>query len=81
MRKMNESDNQTQSLLDALITDLIAEWPLEAIVNAANLDKNEFRILELTLRKIVKYRLDQLYETGNEELKRECIVLSGAKTH
>ena len=65
------------SLLDALIIDLIAEMPLEARVSTANLDDNEFRILDLTLRKIVKYRLEQLNDTGNEELKRECIALSG----
>ena len=74
---MNDSDNQTSNLLDALLTDLIDEMPLEAKVSTANLDDNEIRILELTLRKIVNYRMEQLNDTGNEELKRECIALSG----
>ena len=77
---MNKPDNSTPSLLDALITDLIAEMPLEARVSTANLDDNEIRILELTLRKYVKYRLDQLNDTGNKELKKECIALSGKES-
>ena len=74
---MNKTNNSTPGLLDALITDLIAEMPLEVKVSTANLDDTEIRILELTLQKIVKYRLEQLNDTGNEELKRECIALSG----
>ena len=56
---MNSKDHNTQSLLNALITDLIAEMPLEARVSTANLEENEIRILQLTLRKYVKHRLDQ----------------------
>ena len=42
MRKMNDPDD---SLLDALITDLIDELPLESRVKAANLDEDELRAL------------------------------------
>ena len=77
---MNSRDHSTQSLLDALITDLIAEMPLEERVSTANLEENEIRILQLTLRKYVKHRRDQLNETGNEELKKECIKISGIES-
>jgi hypothetical protein len=51
------------------------------IISIANLDDNENRILELTLNKIVKFRLDQLNDSVNEELKRESIGFAGKKTH
>jgi hypothetical protein len=73
---MDRPEKSTTSLIDALITELIAEMPLEARVSTANLDDSEIRILELMLQKIVKYRIDQLNDAGNEELKRECIKLS-----
>ncbi len=77
---MNSRDHNTQSLLDALITDLIAEMPLADRVRTANLEENEIRIPQLTLRKYVKHRFDQLTETGNEKLKKECIKISGIRS-
>ena len=55
---MNKTDNRAPDLLNVIITDLIAEMPLEARVSTANLDDDEIRILELKLQKIVKYRLE-----------------------
>ena len=52
---MNES-----SLLDALITDLIAEMPLETRVSVANLDDSEIRVLKLALGKYLKSRLEEI---------------------
>jgi hypothetical protein len=78
--KMNNTDHNTPYLLDALITDMIAEMPLEDRVSTANLEESEIRILQLTLRRYVKHRLDQLNETGNEKLKKECIAVTGIKS-
>jgi hypothetical protein len=74
---MNSTDHSVPTLLDALITDLIAEMPLEDRVNIANLSDSDIRILELTLSKYLKYRLDQFNESGNEQLLKECIELTG----
>jgi hypothetical protein len=74
---MDKPENCGASLLDAMITDLIADMPLVARVRAANFDDNEFRLLEITLRKYVRHRVDQLNNRGNEELKRERIAISG----
>jgi hypothetical protein len=77
---MNSSDQDTPSFLDALITDMIADMPLEDRVSTANLEESEIRILQLTLRKYVKHRINQFNETGNEELKKECIAVSGIES-
>lgn len=71
---MNEAGN---SLLDALISDLIDELPLESRVRAANLDEDELRVLEAVLCKFLTYRLEQLNKQVNEELLNECIARSG----
>jgi hypothetical protein len=77
---MDSTDYNTPALLDALITDMIAEMPLEDRVSTANLEEHEIRILQLTLRKYVKHRINQFSETGNEELKKECIAVSGVES-
>ena len=74
MRKMNGPNN---SLLDALITNLIDELPLESRDRAANLDEDELRVLEAVLGKFITYRLEQLNEEVNEELFKECVARSG----
>ena len=74
MQKMNDPDN---SLLDALITDLIDELPLESRVRAANLNEDEIKLLEAVLAKFITYRLVKLDEQVNEELFKECVARSG----
>ena len=74
---MNQSDKRQYSLLDALITDLIEELPLESRDRAANLDENELRVFETILGKFLTYRLEKLDEQVNDELLIECIAKSG----
>ena len=74
--KNNNIHQNSDSLLDALITDLIEELPLESRVKAANLDEDEVRVLEAVLAKFLTYRLDQLNEQVNEELFKECVARS-----
>jgi hypothetical protein len=74
---MNENDQNDLTLLDALITQVISELPLEARVSIANLDEEELRILELVQGKYLKYMLDQLTDQGNDELLKECRERSG----
>jgi hypothetical protein len=71
---MNDPDN---SLLDALITELVDELPFESRVRAANLDEDEIKLLEAVLGKFLTYRLEKLDEQVNEELLKECIARSG----
>jgi hypothetical protein len=77
---MNESDKHPQSLLDALITDLIDEMHLDARTRVANLDDKKLKLLESVLGKFLTYRLEKLNEQVNEELLKECVERSGDKS-
>ena len=77
---MNDQDQNNSSLLNALVTDVINEIPLEARVSIADLDEDEIRVLEVVQGKYLKYRLDQLTELGNDELLKECRERSGDKS-
>jgi hypothetical protein len=57
---MPDNNDNISSLIDALITDVINEMPLEARVSIADLDEEEFRVLELSQGKYIKYRVDNL---------------------
>ncbi len=72
MEKMNQTNKHTQSLLDALITDIIAEIPLEDRVKFANLAEDEVQVLRAVLAKFLNYRLEELDEQVNEGLLEEC---------
>ena len=80
IRKMNESDKQPENLLDALITDILDDLTLEERVGVADLNEDELRVVELTMGKFMKYRLEQLSEQGNDELLKECRERSGDKS-
>jgi hypothetical protein len=74
---MTESSEKTITLLDALITGIIHDLPLEGRVSTANLDEDEFRVLELVLGKYMRHRLNELNQQGNKELLHECRAKSG----
>ncbi len=74
---MNKSDKHPQSLIDALITDVLNDLTLEERVSIADLNEDELRVLELTMGKFMKYRLEQLNEQGNDDLLKECRKRSG----
>jgi AcrR family transcriptional regulator len=74
---MNQSEKDTQSLLDALITEIITEIPLDDKVRFANLDEDEAQVLEAVLAKFLNYRLEKLDEPVNDELLEECREKSG----
>jgi hypothetical protein len=77
---MAENTNNISSLIDALITDILDEMPLEGLVSVADLGEDEFRVLELSQGRYIRYRIDNLSETGNEELLKECRERSGDKS-
>jgi hypothetical protein len=74
---MNQSNKYTQSLLDALINDILDEIPLEDMVRFANLAEAEVEVLEAVLSKLITYRLEKLDDRVNEDLLQECIERSG----
>ena len=74
---MNQSEKDTQSLLDALITEIIAEIPLEDKVRFANLEGDEIQVFEAVLAKFLNHRLEKLDEPVNDELLEECREKSG----
>jgi hypothetical protein len=74
---MNISNKHSQSLIDALISDIISEIPLEEKVRFANLSEDEVQVLEAVLAKLLNYRLEKLDEQVNDELLKECRERSG----
>jgi hypothetical protein len=73
------NDNKSFDTVDAVVEDLIAEFPLEANVDTANLEEDELRVLELTLGKYLRYKLDNLPVAVKEKLKEDCLAKSGDK--
>jgi hypothetical protein len=69
---MNQSDEHPHSLIEALITEIIAEIPLEDRVRFANLAEDEVQVLEAVLAKFLNYRLEKLELHVNDELLKEC---------
>ena len=72
--------NSCLNTVDQVVDDIIAELTLEEKVGTADLDENEFRVLELTLGKFIRYKLDQLDFGANEALRDDCISRSGRST-
>jgi len=75
-----DQHNKQLITVDEVVDELIAEFLLEPLVSIANLEKDEFRVLELTLGKYLRYKLDQLDVGVNEALRDECISSSGKST-
>jgi len=74
---MNPSDNYSPNKVDAVVEEIIAELTLAEKVSAADLDENEFRVLELIMGKLIRYNLDQKDVAVNKELMRDCLAKSG----
>ena len=74
---MNQSDKNIPKTVDAVVEVIIAEMTLAERVGTADLDENEFRVLKLTLGKLIQYKLDQLDVDVNKELMNDCLVMSG----
>lgn len=68
---------QKLSTVDAVVKEIISELTLEERVGTADLDADEFRILELTLGKLIQYKLDNMPVTVNQKLKKDCLAKSG----
>jgi len=77
---MNQPDNNCLNTVDQVVDDIIAELTLAERVGTADLDENEFRVLELTMGKLIRYKLDHLDVDVNETLKDDCISRSGRST-
>ena len=77
---MDKDINNTPSLVDALVTDIINDLPAEGLVSIADLDEDEFRVLELTQGRYIKYRLSQLSKLQSDELIKECRQRSDEKS-
>ena len=77
---MNQPNNNCLNTVDQVVDDIIADLTLAERVGRADLDENEFRVLELTLGKLIRYKLDQLDVGANETLRDDCISRSGKST-
>ena len=74
---MNPSDNHNPNTVDAVVEEILAELTLAERVGTADLDENEFRVLELIMGKLIRYKLDQKDVAVNKELMRDCLAKSG----
>ena len=72
---MNQSDNP--NTVDQVVDELIEDLTLAERVGTADLDENEFRVLELTMGKLIRYRLERKDVDVNKELMKDCIAKSG----
>ena len=77
---MNQSDKHNPNTVDTVVEEIIAELTLAERVGTADLDENEFRVVELTLGKLIRYKLNQLAVGVNEALRDDCISRSGRST-
>ena len=72
---MKQSDNP--NTVNQVVDELIEDLTLAERVGTADLDENEFRVLELTMGKLIRYRLEQKDVDVNKELMKDCIAKSG----
>ena len=73
---MNQSDKHKPSTVDAVVEEIIAELTLVERVGTADLGEYELGVLELTLGKYIRYRLDQLDVSVNKVLMKDCLSKS-----
>ena len=69
---MNESDKYPQNLIDALIIDIIDGLTTEERLSIVDLDKHEFKTLDLVMGRYMKFRIAELSGKGNDKLLQEC---------
>ena len=74
---MNQSDNSCLNTVDQVVEEIIVEMTLAERVDTADLDENEFRVPELTLGKLIRYKLDQVDFGVNTELMKDCLAKAG----
>ena len=72
---MNQPNNL--NTVDAVVDVIISELTLAERVGTADLDEDEFRVIELTLGKYIRHKLDQLDVGVNKELMKDCLEKSG----
>ena len=77
---MNQLDKHNPNTVDQVVDDIIADLTLAERIGTADLDEDEFRVLELTLGKLIRYKLDQLEVGVNEALRDDCISRSRRST-
>ena len=74
---MNQSDKNIPKTVDAVVNEIIADLTLAERVGTADLDEDEFRIVELTLGKYIRHKLDQVDFSVNKELMKDCLAKAG----
>ena len=74
---MNQPSNNCLNTVDQVIDDIITELTLSERVGTADLDENEYHVLELTLGKFIRYKLEHLDVDVYEALRDYCISKSG----
>ena len=74
---MNQSDKNCLNTVDQVVNEIIAELTLAERVATADLEENEFRVIELILGKYIRHKLDQLDVGVNQKLMKDCLEKSG----
>jgi hypothetical protein len=74
---MNQPNEHKLNTVDGVVSDIIAEMPLDDRVRTANLDEDGFLVLQLGLGKYLWYLLATQSEGVNEKLLKDCRIQSG----
>ena len=68
---------QKLNTVDEVVDEIIDELTLAERVATADLEENEFRVVELILGKYIRHRLDQMDVGVNQKLMKDCLEKSG----
>ena len=71
-----KNHNKYQNFVDEIVEAIIAELPLISRVRAANISRDDFRVIELLVVNYIRNRLDQVDAAVNKELMRDCLEKS-----
>jgi len=77
---MNRPNEHKLNTVDGVVSDIIAQMPLDDRVRTANLDEDGLLVLQLGLMKYLQFLIDHQSEDVNEKLLKDCIKQSGKET-
>ena len=67
---------QKLNTVDQVVDEIIADLTLAERVGTADLNEDQFRVLELVLGKYIRHKLDQLEVGVNKKLMEDCLERS-----
>ena len=72
-----KADKKHLNSIDEVVDEIIDDLTLAERVGTADLNENEFCVLELTLGKLIRFKLDSMEADVNKELMKDCLAKAG----